>query len=227
MPAGPPSVARKELDQAIRAKDLNHVTALVEEHPRLLRSRNRDGLSPVMVAIYCGATDIAKELVRRSPTDIFEATSLGDLSRVERLLHQDPSLANASSPDGWTALHLAAHLGQPEVAKLLLTSGARVDAVSKNGIANQPLQAAIAGREPGMVRILIAAGADVNHRSHGGFTAAHLAAENGSIDILEQLQAAGADLRAGAEGGKRPIDLAREGHHDDVVRWLQQSESRS
>jgi uncharacterized protein len=219
----PPRDGRKELDDAIRAKDTEAVRQIVAREPSLLRSRNAAGLSPVMVAVYCGAETIAKELVDRSGGDIFEATCLGDVERVEKLLAHDPSLIGAFSPDGWTALHLAAHLGKPEAAQLLLARGAQVDAVARNGIANQPLQAAIAGREPELVRLLIAAGADVNHRSHGGFTASHLAAEIGSREILEQLRAAGADLGAAAEGGKTPLDLARARGHEEAVRWLERN----
>ncbi len=219
--------SRSSLDEAIRKKDLAAVRLLLEKDPGLVRSRNSDGLSPVMVAVYCGATEVARDLVARAPTDIFEATCLGDVPRVDHLLSQDGALVAAYSADGWTALHLAAHTGQPQVARLLLSRGAKVDAVSRNGIANQPLQAAIAGREPELVRILIEAGADANHRSHGGFTAAHLAAENGSLEVLELLKKAKADLGAKAEGGKTPLDLAREGHHDKVARWLEKGITRT
>ncbi len=218
--SSPPANTRRELDAAIRSKDLSAVRRLLERDPALARSRNKEEPSPLMVAVYCGAADIARDLASRGPTDLFEATCLGDVSRVDDLLSRDPGLVDSYSSDGWTALHLAAHFAQPEVARLLLSHGARVGAVSRNGIANQPLQAAIAGRAPQLVAILLSAGADANHRSHGGFTAAHLAAENGSLEMLEMLRAAKADLGAQAEGGKTPLDLAKEGHHDAVVTWL-------
>lgn len=216
-----PHPAREELDASIRAKDLAAVRSRLERDPALVGSKNRDGLSPVMVAVYGGASDIARELASRAPTDLFESACLGDVERLEKLLLADPGLLTAYSPDGWTALHLAAHFGQPAAAKLLLSRGAKVGAVAKNGIANQPLQAAIAGRHPELVRILIAAGADVNHHSHGGFTAAHLAAENGDLETLSLLKDARADLTARAEGGKTPLDLAREGGKAEAVRWLE------
>lgn len=212
---------RRRLDHAVRAKDIAQVRALVEGDPRLLGTRNPDGLSPLMVAIYSGADDLAVYLASKQPPDIFEAAALGDADRVAWLLSQKPRLANEFSSDGWTPLHLAAHFGRVELASLLLSKGARVEAVAKNGIANQPLQAAVAGRRPELVRLLIAAGADVEHQSHGGFTAAHIAAENDDVEVLKQLRAAGANLGIKTAGGKTPSEVAADGGHDLARLWLE------
>jgi uncharacterized protein len=214
---------RRQLDEAIRAKDLGKVQTLLEEDPRIPATRNSDGLSPLMVAIYSRADDVAVYLASKRPPDIFEAAAMGDSERVASLLSQEPRLVYEFSPDGWTPLHLAAHFGRTDLASMLISNGARVDAVSRNGIANQPLQAAIAGGRPELVRLLIAAGAEVNHRSHGGFTAAHIAAENDDVGVLEQLKAAGADLTIKAAGGKTPSDVAAEGGHEAARRWLETS----
>jgi uncharacterized protein len=212
---------RRQLDDAIRSKDLTKVHTILEQNPRILATRNSDGLSPLLVAIYSGADDVAGFLAAKQPPSIFEATALGNSDRVAWLLSQKPRLVNEFSPDGWTPLHLAAHFGRTNVASMLISRGARVDAIARNGIANQPLQAAVAGRRPELVRLLIAAGADVDHQSHGGFTATHIAAENDDVDVLEQLKAAGANLRVRASGGKTPSDVAGEGGHEAARRWLE------
>ena len=61
----------------------------------------------------------------------------------------------------------------------------------------------------------------MNHRSHGGFTATHIAVENDDIGVLEQLKAAGADLRIKTTGGKSPWDMAAEGGRETAKRWLE------
>ncbi len=212
---------RRRLDDTIRAKDIGRVRALLEEDPRLLATRNSDGLSPLMVAIYSGANDLAIYLASKHSPDIFEATAMGDSDRVAWLLSQDPRLVHEFSPDGWTPLHLAAHFGRTQLASMLISKGARVDAVAKNGIANQPLQAAVAGHRPELVRLLLAAGADVEHQSHGGFTAGHIAAENDDVDVLKQLRAAGADLSVKTTGGKTPSEVAADGGHELARLWLE------
>ena len=215
---------QRAFDKAIRSKDLDKVRATVEENPWLLSARTPEGLSPLMVAIYSRAENVIAYLASKQLPGIFEAAAMGDSDRVSWLLQQEPGCVNAFSPDGWTPLHLAAHFGRPAVASLLISNGARIDAVATNGIANQPLQAAVAGSHSALVGQLISAGADVNHQSHGGFTAAHVAAENNDVRVLEQLKAAGANLSIRTAGGKTPLDVAREGSRESARRWLESAD---
>jgi ankyrin repeat protein len=213
--------ARTALDAAIREDNRAEVRALIDRNPGLLRAESSAAISPLMLAMYARAEKVARLLAERADPNLFEAAALGDANRIERLLASAPATVRTFSPDGWTALHLAAHFGRTEAARRLLAKGARVDAVARNAIANQPLQAAIAGRAPQVVRLLLDAGADATHRSHGGFTAAHLAAENDDVPTLELLRRHGADLNARSEGGKTPLDLARARRCTEAARWLE------
>jgi ankyrin repeat protein len=212
--------ARRELDAAIREDDRAKVRTLIDRNPGLLRAEPSATVSPLMLAMYARAEKVARLLAERTDPNLCEAAALGDANRIERLLASAPATVRTFSPDGWTALHLAAHFGRTEAARRLLAKGARV-AVARNAIANQPLQAAIAGRAPQVVRLLLDAGADATHRSHGGFTAAHLAAENDDVPTLELLRRHGADLNERAEGGKTPLDLARMRRCTEAARWLE------
>ncbi len=224
MAASPSHVKeRDELDAAIRSKDATKVHGLLERNPQLVESSNADGLSPLTVAVYAGAADIVSELSSRVHPTIFEASAMGNTLLLDRLLVRDPALVRSFSPDGWTPLHLAAHFGQAEAARLLISRGAFVNTIARNGVANQPLQAALAGGSVEVARILIEAHADVNHRSHGGVTAAHLAAVSGSVESMEMLRKAGADLTAKSTGGKSPLDFAREYHRADLAAWLERT----
>ena len=57
--------------------------------------------------------------------------------------------------------------------------------------------------------------------SGGGSTPAHLAAENGYLDIVTMLAEAGANVtNATNEEGQTPLHKCAEGGHEDVVAYL-------
>src|SRR5678809_113656 len=61
----------------------------------------------------------------------FVGNAHGDLNRVKELLAQEPGLINATwdwgGGDFETALGGASHMGRPDIAAVLLASGARLD----------------------------------------------------------------------------------------------------
>src|SRR5580692_4229807 len=83
-----------------------------------------------------------RALVEADPSlAIFAAAMQGDAAQVEALLTGNRSLVAAISSDGWTPLHLAAHFGRNEAARVLINKGADVSARSGNAMANTPLHA--------------------------------------------------------------------------------------
>jgi ankyrin repeat protein len=170
------------------------------------------------------AADLSKvaALVEANPfLAIFAATILGETERVEELTAGNRALATAPSDDGWTPLHLAAFFGKEAVARALMNKGAPVNARSTNAMNNLPLHAAAAGRHAALVQLLIERGAHVNAQQHGGWTALHGGAQNGSIEIVTALVEAGADVDARAENQQRPLDLALTGGHQQIVEYLE------
>jgi uncharacterized protein len=217
--ARPPSFS--EFLDAVRAKDAVRCRQMLDVDPTLATSVGPDGLGPLTAAGYAGAAEIAALLKDRGARpSIHEATILDDRELVRRMLLARPPLVGSFSPDGWTPLHLAAHFGRGEIARELLERHAPIDAVARNGIGNQPLEAAVAGGHVGLVRTLLAAGADPDHRSHGGLTALHAAAYSGDLSMVRLLVSAGADVDAAMEGGKTALDLATEQGRTEVVDWL-------
>ena len=152
------------------------VADAVQDDPALAQARDPQGVSALMWAIYSGQGMIRDFLLlqlaaQAADLDAFEAAATGNTARLSTILDDDAASAQALAGDGWTALHLAAAFGTPTAVALLLTRGARVDAVSENPQRNQALHAALAlGRDPDTVRILLANGADANAMQAGGFT---------------------------------------------------------
>lgn len=210
--------------QAIEAGDLEAVRSLVDADARLAAARNKDGLSALTVAAYYRRKPIVELLLARGvKPDAFEAAALGDANRLDVLLRADRTLVRRFSPDGWTALHLAGHFGKEDAMRILLAHGADHRATSKNSNRNQPLQASAAGGQAGAVRLLLKVGAEVDARSHGGFTALHIAAENGSAEMVRMLLDAGADAAAVTQNGKAALDFAKGAGNPEAVALLEKS----
>ncbi|WP_146009501.1 ankyrin repeat domain-containing protein [Deinococcus planocerae] len=220
----PPS-SEQALFAALQTNDEGSVRALLDRDPTLLRAVSPLGVSPVLFATYYGKHDLARLLIERMreagvPLTVFEAAATGELSALREHLDAQPDLADASSPDGFTPLGLAAFFGREEVAAELLARGADVNRASTNAMGARPLHSAVAGDHTALALRLIAAGADVNAPQHGGFTPLLGAAQNGSAVLVEALLAVGADPGARTEGGQGAADLAQEEGHAGVLAIL-------
>jgi serine/threonine-protein phosphatase 6 regulatory ankyrin repeat subunit B len=74
--------------------------------------------------------------------------------------------------------------------------------------------------KPDIVRVLIAAGADVNANQTGGGTALMFAAMQGHGEIVQALLAAKADVNAITKKGNTALLLATQKNHPDIVLLL-------
>ena len=196
--------------EAIAARDARRVRAYLKKDPALARSKDPNGNSPVLVAAYVGAPEIADLLANAgAQVTIFEAAALGREDLVADLLAINPALLHARAHDGWSLLHLAAFFGHASLASFLLTQGADLQTESRNAMANTPLHSAVAGRRPALVRVLLDAGADPDALAHW-LTPLHLAAHAGHQPMVELLLAYGAIADLSDPHGKTPADLAQE-----------------
>jgi uncharacterized protein len=89
--------------------------------------------------------------------DICSAAQRGDLDEVAALLSIDNRLTRATSKDGWTPLHLAAHFGHAPVVETLIANNADVNARTTDG--RTALALAEAAAQTGVAALLRARGA--------------------------------------------------------------------
>lgn len=205
---------RQDVFEAIDAGDDARLAGMLSADRTLAGERDSDGISAVLHARYRDRHRAVELLLAAGPTpDVFDAAALGRPDRLRHLLAEDPGLISAFSPDGFTPLHLAAFFGQLETAHILLDLEAEPNVVSRNELQVMPLHSAAAGRHADIVRLLLAADADVNTKQRHGFTPLHAAAQNGDVEMAEVLIDAGADRTARTDAGGTPADMAEAAGH--------------
>lgn len=179
--------------EAIASHDEVSLRKILRTDPSAAHAVNADGISALMWALYHHEPGFAALIAGEGiELTIWEAAASGDRRTVERLLELEPRFASDVGPDGFTALHLAAFFGHPEIVRTLLAHGANANSVAQNQSRVTPLHSAVAGRHLECVTDLLAGGAVPNVTQAGGFTPLHSAAEHGDRQIYDALIAAGA-----------------------------------
>ncbi len=216
----------EELIQAIVKNDAFRVRGLLNEDPELIRARDPQGRTPILLSLYYRNEDMAR-LIREeaeNPT-LFEAVALGEVDLARSLLPEAPGGANAVSADGFTVLGLAVYFGRVDMAKHLLKEGADPDTPSANQFNVRPLHSAAAQRDPEaslvLGRILLDAGADPNVYQAGGWSPLHQAAAHGRGELARLLVEGGADLTSRSEDGRTPAEMAEVKGHQELAAFLQ------
>jgi ankyrin repeat protein len=120
--------------------------------------------------------------------DVFHAAAFGRNDRLREILREDPEAARAWSPDGFTALHLAAFTDSEDAARILVEAGADVEARSRHETITgvRPLNTAAFARANAVARVLLDAGADPDGEGEPGATPM-LAARAQKDEELERL----------------------------------------
>lgn len=213
---------------ALKARNLAALRKLLDADPALARARSPEGVSALVTALYLRFGEAAKLLAERAkPIDFWDAAALGDASRVEALLRDEPGLAASHSPDGWTAMHYVGFFGHRALGEVLVKHGATPRGVGKNYMSNTPLHSAAAAGQHALVPWLVEHGAEVDARDSGGHTPLMVAAGNGFSRVVEALLAAGASVGAVNKDGKTALALAVESDEEEVVALLRKHGARS
>ena len=126
---------------------------------------------------------------RLGRTALHFAAMAGNAPEVERLLGLGSEVSSQDS-NGWSPLHFAAQAESAEVVESLLRAGAKIDLVDEHG--NTALFRAVFRytTSNGVIRMLLAAGADPNLRNKHGVSPAELAQTIANTDVAKHLSAA-------------------------------------
>ena len=167
-------------------------------------------LAPLACSVCLMAADAA-----RPP--LIDAARNGDKDSLRALIAKKAD-ANATEPDGSTALHWAAYRDDLESADLLIRAGAKINAA--NDLGATPLWTASQNGSVAMVRKLLEAGANPNLALLAGETPLMVAARSGYPQVVEQLLVKGADANARGTRGQTALMWAVSEKHPDVVKVL-------
>jgi ankyrin repeat protein len=96
-----------------------------------------------------------------------------------------------------------------EVARLLGLGGVNINWVNEDAQGETPLIVATRNDRLEVVRTLLDAGADVNHRNEGDTTAIYWAAFKGNEDMINLLLERGADANIAGRDGSTPLNIAK------------------
>ena len=130
--------------------------------------------------------------------EIVTALKKNDLSLVKEWLREVPEILTETDRYGRTILGQAIDHGSLSAVRLILDAGADPNYTVWDGF---PAVYSAVDRDHDsdqeeIIRILVAAGADIDTRGFNDWTPLHLAAVNGRTDLIELLVELGADLTA-------------------------------
>jgi len=124
---------------------------------------------------------------------LLEEARLGNTQAALDAL-QSSNDVNAAESNGTTVLHWAAHNGDVELVRALVTAGADVNVLNRYGAS--PLSEAVTLGSVDIVRILLEAGADAESPNGDGMTALMIAARSNHVELAKLLLQHGADVNA-------------------------------
>ena len=200
-------------DNQLFNKKLNELSELLKKYPGLLSAKRHDECTAIHFAVDIGSLNIVKLLMAKGADINVENNN------EETILHlaaraQKPNIElvkyllenkeikqklEAKEKNGWTAIHVAAFSGNLDILKELIKQGADINA--ENNDKQTILHLAAGAQKPNkeLVKYLLEH-KEIKQRlkakEKNAWTAMHISAFNGNLEILKELIKQGADINA-------------------------------
>jgi hypothetical protein len=143
-------------------------------------------------------------------SEFVKAAQNGDLNEVKRLFALNPGIINEKDREKDTAIMKACRdCNAVNVVAFLLENGANINDREYHDLIDQtPLIIAAFNGCTDIVRMLLDAGANIEHKNDQGENALISAVQEGHIDTVKLLLDAGADVNQSNTDGETALDLA-------------------
>ncbi|XP_067656244.1 serine/threonine-protein phosphatase 6 regulatory ankyrin repeat subunit B-like [Haliotis asinina] len=215
------------LHSAVKGGHVEIVKSVLSQNIVDINSRDKEGVTPVMLAAGRGQREVydllvAKgadvSLVAHSGLNILHAAVKGGhVEIVKSVLSQAIVDINSRDKGGRTPVMWAAGRGWREVYDLLVAKGADVSLVAHSGL--NILHAAVKGGHVEIVKSVLSQDiVDINSRDKGGRTPVMWAAGRGQRDVYDLLVAKGADISLVVHSGLNILHSAVKGGHVEIVK---------
>ncbi len=133
-------------------------------------------------------------------TALHLASDRGMQTLAQEILRQKKQHPDTRNADGATALARAAATAQPEIASLLISAKADVNARDKEG--RSPIHFAAEAHRTDIVKMLLDAGADIDAQDNAGRTALSVAYAQSDHELFAALVQRGAQVGHAGEGAR-------------------------
>lgn len=188
-------------------------------------------LSTIAIALFlasCGGeteqaeqsqvTGLEVEKEVPTPKTIEEAIARGNIEAVESFIVADPDAASTGARPGSPPLHQAILRQKSDIALLLISSGADVNAVDSSQ--RTPLHLCVERDLPDLVAPLAEAGAKPDEKDPAGWTPLHHTGAKDRVAVAKALLENGADVNIRSELGGTPLHEAAASASPELVKML-------
>ena len=213
--------------QDVDAAALSALAAAVQEWARRTAAAMSQQLLKEIPLLHDTLGLLCPCLLPRDDHQIFRACeSASAIEAVRAVLRADSSAVDARrADDAATPLHVAVMLQDLDLVRLLVNSGAPIEATDFEG--RTPLHVSALNGNLALVSLLLEsleARSDflIDRATKHGHTAMFLACWRGHLDSAQRLHAAGASILHLDREGKSMLQRAQEWNQTRVVQWLQQ-----
>lgn len=177
--------------RAVQLDNVNAVREMVGMDVNANEINPIGGEPALVLAVREGSMRVFDALLAHPGTDLEAQAMNGNTALMMAAFKNnrraaEALLAKGAKVDraGWTPLHYAAAGGAEDIARLLIARKAKLDALSpRPSGAYTPLMMAAREAQPGMVKLLLEAGANPALKNTEGLTAAQIAERAGQTDI--------------------------------------------